>query len=85
MMNTTTSDAGIGFGDIALFALVTVMLAFVIYQFRIGEASGKNGWINKSRYPTHFAILMSVWTFIVGFGLVMCAFDIYARINHLPR
>jgi len=84
-MNMGSGDSGFNGGDLGLIFVTMGIIPFVIYQFRVGEASGKGGWVKKSEHPKRFAFMMGGWIFLAILFVIVSMVDIYARIHHLPR
>lgn len=84
-MDISCSNTGVNFADVAIALMVGWAIWFVFHQFKIGESSGKGGWVKKSEHPGRFKFLMSAWILLAIVFTLVAIMDVYARVNHLPR
>lgn len=85
MFDTNCNNLGINIGDIAVVVMAVLAIWFVFYQFKIGEVSGKGGWVKRSEHPRWFKVGMACYIFLAVVFTLVAIMDIYARVHHLPR
>jgi len=66
--------------DILMPFFALGMFIFVRYQFRIGAASGRGGWVKKAEHPRQFAFLIGGWIMLTVIPAVISGADIILRL-----
>ena len=84
-MDTSCSNTEFNLADAAVIAMAVWAIWFVFHQFKIGEASGRGGWVKRSQHPRQFKFMMGCYIFLAFIFTLVAMMDVYARIHHLPR
>jgi hypothetical protein len=82
-MSSSCSQTDVTFA-VAATVLAVFTIHFVIFQFRMGQASGRGGWVKRSEQPRQFKLMMGCWTLLAVIFTLVAILGIYARIHHFP-